>query len=86
LAWTAASSGCAGIAALILLRLRQTRGLRIAAGAAVAAIVAGWGWGQFPCLLPTTLSLQAGSAPTNSHLAVLAAAGLGVVSGHVVCA
>ena len=66
----------AGIAALILLLLRQTRGLRIAAGAAVAAIVAGWGWGQYPYLLPTTLTLQAGSAPTNSHLAVLAVVGL----------
>ena len=74
-----AISVAAGLAALILLLARRTRGLRVAAGTAVAAVVAGWGWGQFPYLLPTTLSLQAGSAPANSLLAVLAVAGLGVL-------
>jgi hypothetical protein len=46
------------------------------AAAAVTAIVAGWAWGQYPYLLPTTLSLRAGSAPTDALLAIMAVVGL----------
>jgi cytochrome bd ubiquinol oxidase subunit II len=74
-----AISVAAGFAALVFLLFRRIRGLRIVAAVAVAAIVAGWGWGQFPYLLPTTLRLQGGSAPASSLLALLAIAGLGVL-------
>ena len=48
----------------------------MAAALAVASVVFGWGWAQYPWLLPQTLSLQAGAAPTGSLLAELAVMGL----------
>ncbi|HET6258462.1 cytochrome d ubiquinol oxidase subunit II [Pseudonocardia sp.] len=69
----------AGIAALVLVVLRRMHLMRIAAGLAVAAVVAGWGWAQYPWLLPGSLTLQAGSAPSASLWAELAVAGLAVV-------
>lgn len=73
-----AISVAAGIAALALLLLRRIwqQALRMLAGAAVMAVVAGWAWAQYPYLLPTTLSLKAGSAPTNTMLGEMAVVGL----------
>ena len=69
----------AGIAALVLVVLRRIQSMRIAAGLAVAAVVAGWGWAQYPWLLPGSLTLQAGSAPSATLWAELAVAGLAVL-------
>jgi cytochrome d ubiquinol oxidase subunit II len=69
----------AGIAALVLVVLRRVQLMRIAAGLAVAAVVAGWGWAQYPWLLPGSLTLQAGSAPSATLWAELAVTGLAVL-------
>lgn len=72
-------SGAAGAAAFVLIVLRRYWALRIASGTAVASVVAAWGLAQYPWLLPRTLSLQAGSAPSASLLAELAVVGLAAV-------
>lgn len=69
----------AGIAALVLVVLRRVHLLRIAAGLAVAAVVAGWGWAQYPWLLPGSLTLQQGAAPSATLYAELAVTGLAVL-------
>jgi len=61
----------AGAAALVLIVRNRTRLLRIAGALAVAAVVAAWGLAQYPYLLPGTLTLQTGSAPTTSLQAEL---------------
>ena len=65
-----------GLAALVVIVLRRPWALRILAGLAVATVVGGWGWAQYPYLLPTSLTLSAGSAPRASLLAELAVIGL----------
>jgi cytochrome bd ubiquinol oxidase subunit II len=76
-----AISIAAGIAVLgmLLLRWYHALFLRAAAAIAVAAVVWGWGLAQYPYLLPTSLSLAAGSAPTPSLVAELIVAGLTVL-------
>jgi cytochrome d ubiquinol oxidase subunit II len=69
----------AGITALILVALHRTRLLRIAAGVAVTAVVAGWGWAQYPWLLPGSLTLQDGAAPSATLWTELAVTGLAVL-------
>jgi len=73
-----AAAGLAGATALGAIALRrpwQLR-LRVMAAVAVACIVGGWGWAQYPYLLPTQLSLTAGSAPVATLRAELAVIGL----------
>ena len=76
-----AISIAAGIAVLGMLWLRWHNALvlRLTAAIAVAAVVAGWGLAQYPYLLPTSLSLAAGSAPTGSLVAEFVVAGLAVL-------
>jgi hypothetical protein len=76
-----AASLAAGIAVLVMLWLRwhQPLALRLTAAIAVAAVVAGWGLAQYPYLLPTSLSLAAGSAPTATLIAEFVVAGLAVL-------
>jgi len=69
----------AGIAALVLIALRRIHMLRIAAAVAVAAVVAGWGWAQYPWLLPGSLTLEAGSAPSATLWTELVVTGLAVL-------
>ncbi|WP_328460047.1 cytochrome d ubiquinol oxidase subunit II [Streptomyces sp. NBC_00448] len=73
-----ALSVAAGAAALVLVLFRPTRIalLRVTAAIAVAAVVGGWGWAQYPYLLPTSLTLAAGSAPTAAAQAEFAVAAL----------
>jgi cytochrome d ubiquinol oxidase subunit II len=66
----------AGLAALIMIAAGVVRGLRVAAALTVASVVFGWGWAQYPWLLPRTLNLQAGAAPTGSLVTELAIMGL----------
>jgi cytochrome d ubiquinol oxidase subunit II len=76
-----AISIAAGIAVLVMLWLRwyHTLFLRAAAAIAVATVVWGWGLAQYPYLLPTSLSLAAGSAPTASLVSEFVVTGLAVL-------
>ncbi|HSR85703.1 MAG TPA: cytochrome d ubiquinol oxidase subunit II [Streptosporangiaceae bacterium] len=76
-----AISIAAGIAVLGMLwrRWNHPLGLRVTAAIAVASVVWGWGLAQYPYLLPTSLSLAAGSAPTGSLVAEFVVAGLAVL-------
>jgi cytochrome bd ubiquinol oxidase subunit II len=76
-----AISIAAGIAVLGMLWLRWYNPLflRVTAAIAVATVVGGWGLAQYPYLLPTSLSLAAGSAPTASLVAEFIVAGLAVL-------
>jgi cytochrome bd ubiquinol oxidase subunit II len=76
-----AVSAAAGIAVIgmLLLRWYQPVLLRATAAIAVATVVFGWGLAQYPYLLPTSLPLAAGSAPTASLVAELIVAGLAVL-------
>jgi cytochrome bd ubiquinol oxidase subunit II len=76
-----AISIAAGIAVLGMLWRRWHHGLflRVTAAIAVAAVVWGWGLAQYPYLLPTSLSLGAGSAPTATLVAEFVVAGLAVL-------
>lgn len=75
-----------GAGALAMIVLGRPWALRIFAALAVACVVAGWGWAQYPYLLPTSLTLGAGSAPVatlNAELAVIGMAALFVVPAFV---
>ena len=76
-----AISVAAGIAVLGMLWLRWYHALflRGTAAIAVATVVCGWGLAQYPYLLPTSLTLATGSAPTGSLVAELVVAGLAVL-------
>ena len=76
-----AISIAAGIAVLgmLLLRWYHALFLRAVAAVAVATVVWGWGLAQYPYLLPTSLSLAAGSAPNASLVAEFIVAGLAVL-------
>jgi len=76
-----AISIAAGIAVLGMLwrRWHHAVFLRVTAAIAVAAVVWGWGLAQYPYLLPTSLSLGAGSAPTASLVAEFVVVGLAVL-------
>jgi len=68
-----------GGAALVLLLRHARRGARPAAVGAVAAVVVAWGVAQWDYLLPETLTVSAGAAPSGTITAVLVAAALAVV-------
>jgi len=76
-----AISIAAGIAVLAMLWLRWYHAvfLRATAAIAVATVVWGWGLAQYPYLLPTSLPLALGSAPTGSLVAEFVVAGLAVL-------
>jgi cytochrome bd ubiquinol oxidase subunit II len=76
-----AVSIAAGIAVLGMLWVRWHHALflRVTAAIAVATVVWGWGLAQYPYLLPASLSLAAGSAPTASLVAEFVVAGLAVL-------
>ena len=54
-------SAACGIGVIALLATRITRGTRALAVAAVVAVLAGWGVAQYPYLLPTSLTIEAGA-------------------------
>jgi cytochrome bd ubiquinol oxidase subunit II len=76
-----AISIAAGIAVLGMLWLRWYHPLflRGTAAIAVATVVFGWGLAQYPYLIPTSLPLAAGSAPTATLVAEFVVAGLAVL-------
>ena len=66
-----------GVAVLALLALGHSRGLRALSALGVAAVVWGWGVGQYPTLLPGTgLTIFNGSAPHDTLVAIIAVCGL----------
>ncbi len=71
----------AGIAVLGMLWLRWYHAaiLRLTAAIAVATVVFGWGLAQYPYLLPTSLPLAAGSAPTATLVAEFVVVGLALL-------
>jgi NADH:ubiquinone reductase (H+-translocating) len=66
-------SGLCGIATIVLLARRATRGTRVLAAGAVVALLAGWGVAQYPFILPGTLTIAeaAGAPRTLSWLFVV---------------
>jgi cytochrome d ubiquinol oxidase subunit II len=76
-----AISIAAGIAVLVMLWLRWYHPLflRVTAAIAVATVVFGWGLAQYPYLVPISLPLAAGSAPTAALVAEFVVAGLAVL-------
>jgi cytochrome d ubiquinol oxidase subunit II len=78
--WLVAISTAAGIAVLGMLWLQWYHALflRATAAIAVATVVFGWGLAQYPYLIPTTLPLAPGSAPTASLASEFIVAGLAV--------
>jgi cytochrome bd ubiquinol oxidase subunit II len=76
-----AVSIAAGIAVLVMLWLGWYHALALRATAAIAVVTVVWGWGlaQYPYLLPTSLSLAAGSAPTATLVAEFVVTGLAIL-------
>jgi cytochrome bd ubiquinol oxidase subunit II len=73
------ASAVCGVAVLVLLWRGAPRGTRPLAIGAVAAIVWGWGVAQHPYLLPQTLTISAGAAPSSTLTAVLVVFGAAVL-------
>jgi cytochrome d ubiquinol oxidase subunit II len=69
---------CGG-AALVLLARSARRGARPLAVGAVVAVVWGWGVAQHPYLLPTTLTIDAGAAPSATLTSVLIVFGAAIL-------
>ena len=67
-------SGVCGVGSLVLLTRNATSGARVLAMGAVASIVAGWGVAQWPYLLPETLEVAEGAAPSATLTTLLVAA------------
>jgi cytochrome d ubiquinol oxidase subunit II len=72
-------SAVCGLGALVLLARSTRYGARLAAVGAVASLVVAWGVAQSDYLLPTTLTVSAGAAPSGTVAAILVATGLAVV-------
>ncbi len=64
-------SALAGLIALALLFRGSVRAARGFAVAAVASVVWGWGVAQWPYLLPTSLTIEAGAAPHGTLVALV---------------
>jgi cytochrome d ubiquinol oxidase subunit II len=72
-------SGLCGLAVLELLRRGATRGLRPPAVGALVAVIWGWGVAQYPYLLPESLTIAQGAAPSATLTSVLIVFGVAVV-------
>ena len=72
------SVGC-GAAVFLLLARGASRGTRLLAVGAVAAVVWGWGLAQFPYLLPETLTVADGAAAEATLRALLVVVALALV-------
>ncbi len=72
-------SALCGISVLVLLHRRAWRGTRPLAVGAVASVVWGWGIAQHPYLLPETLKISAGAAPSATLTTLLVVFGVAVL-------
>jgi len=66
-------SGLAGIGSLAAIWARRTRLSRVLAVLATVAVLWGWAVGQYPWLLPETLTIQDAAAPDATLIALLVA-------------
>ena len=73
-----ASTVC-GLVALTLLFRHAVRPARVFAVGAVAAVVVGWGVAQWPYLLPTSLTIEAGAAPIGTLNALIVITAVAIV-------
>jgi cytochrome bd ubiquinol oxidase subunit II len=73
------ASAVCGVASLVLLVRNAHRYARVLAIGAVASVVVAWGVAQWPYLLPQTLKVSQGAAPSATLAAVLVVFGLAVV-------
>jgi cytochrome d ubiquinol oxidase subunit II len=64
-------SALCGVGVIALLARRKTRGTRGLAVGAVVALLAGWGVAQYPYLLPTSLTIEAGAGAHGTLIWVL---------------
>jgi cytochrome d ubiquinol oxidase subunit II len=79
-------SALCGVGSLVLLVRNAARGARLLAIGAVVSVMAGWGIAQWPYLLPETLEVSAGAAPSATLTTLLVAtvgAALIVLPGFV---
>jgi cytochrome d ubiquinol oxidase subunit II len=67
-----------GAAVLVLLRRGTRRGARPLAVGAVVAVIWGWGVAQYPYLLPTTLKIDDGAAPSATLESLLIVFGVAI--------
>jgi cytochrome d ubiquinol oxidase subunit II len=72
-------SAVCGFGLVALLWRGQRRGSRPLAVGAVVAVIWGWGVAQYPYLLPQTLTINEGAAPSATLTAVLIVFGAAVV-------
>jgi cytochrome d ubiquinol oxidase subunit II len=72
-------SALCGLAVLVLLHRDVRRGARALAIGAVAAVVWGWAVAQYPYLLPETLTMSQGAAPSAVLTGVLIVFGVAVL-------
>ena len=72
-------SALCGVAVLVLLHRGGRRGTRALAVGAVAAVVWGWGVAQHPYLLPQTLTISDGAAPSATLTTLLVVFAVAVV-------
>jgi cytochrome bd ubiquinol oxidase subunit II len=72
------SAACGGGALVLLLRGAE-RAARPLAVLAVAAVVWGWGFAQYPYLLPTSLTVSDAAAPDDTLVALMAVFGAAVL-------
>jgi cytochrome d ubiquinol oxidase subunit II len=72
-------SALCGLGVLVLLRRGAARGVRPLAVGAVVAVIWGWGVAQYPYLLPKTLKIADGAAPSATLTGVLIVFGVAVV-------
>jgi len=66
-------SALCGVGSLVLLVRNAARGARVLAIGAVASVMAGWGIAQWPYLLPETLEVSEGAAPSATLTTLLVA-------------
>jgi cytochrome d ubiquinol oxidase subunit II len=72
-------SALCGVGVLVLLHRGARRGTRVLAVGAVAAVVWGWGVAQHPYLLPQTLTISDGAAPSATLTTLLVVFAIAVV-------
>jgi cytochrome bd ubiquinol oxidase subunit II len=72
-------SAVCGVGVLALLRQGADRGARPLAAGAVVAVIWGWGVAQYPYLLPQTLKIADGAAPSATLTGVLIVFGVAVL-------
>jgi cytochrome d ubiquinol oxidase subunit II len=68
-----------GVSSLLLLHRGRAKVARPLAMGAVVAVMFGWGVAQWDYILPESLTVQQGAAPSGTITAVLIATGLAVV-------